>query len=76
LLFKLPYPNTESKKVFSEKYFSNNSAVLEESVANFLAERIKDFRLLQGSLNKILGYVKMNDKDPRQITLEELEITI
>ena len=72
LLFKLPYPNTESKKVFIEKYFSNNSAVLDEFVVNFLAERIKDFRLLQGSLNKVLGYVKMHDKDSRQITIEEL----
>ena len=73
LLFKLPYPNTESKKVFIEKYFSNNSAVLDEFVVNFLAERIKDFRLLQGSLNKVLGYVKMHDKESRQITIEELE---
>lgn len=73
LLLKLPYPNTESKKVSIKKYFSNSSVFLDESVVSFLAERNNDFRLLQGSLNKVLGYVKMHDKESRQITIEELE---
>lgn len=76
LLFKLPYPNTESKIVFIEKYFSISSAAFDESVVSFLAERIKDFRLLQGSLNKIVGYVKMQNKDPKKITMEELKNTL
>lgn len=71
LLLNLPYPNTDTKNII-EKFHSLTSTNLDESIVSFLAERNKNFRLLQGSLNKIVEYVKMHDKDPRQITIEEL----